>query len=495
MPTDRARDDTAGTVWRNRRLWLALGVAWLLVVLRSLVYLAYPQSFFDSDQAIVGLMAKHLVEGRAFPLFMYGQAYQMAIDAWVAVPFVLALGPTFEALRLSLIGWNLATATVLMVGLARAGVRPWHALAATVFFTAAPPLTAASLIEFAGNVGPLLFVALLWLLRHRSVWFGAVLAIGFLARDFTIYAVPVLALGDLAGGALVRRERLRWWGVALAAFAAVWLGVTALKPYADLRGPGTRGVPVEGATGSQVENILARVDVAPADLPARAVAMATHHLPRQVGAVRAASPIANQGRDWLCWPLAAALALALWRAVRFGRRTAGFPWYLLGVGTLAAVVYVLVRDAEPVIDRYLLLTLYVPIGIVAAFLASEPRAVWRHAMVAVLVGWGALSAVDHARLAARWVQSEEPDHIQVLADALVDRGITVAEAGYWRAYKTTFMAGERVKVASTDMVRIDEYQRLAAAPDARVYTIRETRDGACPGGIIAGIWLLCPRQP
>ena len=33
------------------------------------------QSFFDSDQAIVGLMAKHLSELRAFPVFFYGQTY------------------------------------------------------------------------------------------------------------------------------------------------------------------------------------------------------------------------------------------------------------------------------------------------------------------------------------------------------------------------------------------------------------------------------------
>lgn len=479
----------------RRELVVALVVAWCLVAARSAVYLLYPQSFFDSDQAVVGLMAKHLVEGRAFPLFMYGQAYQMAVDAWVAAPFFIALGPTFEALRLSLILWNLAAATALVVGLSRAGLRPSYALAATAFFTCAPPLTAASLLEFAGNVGPLLFVAVLWFLRRRPVWFGVVLALGFLARDFTIYAVPVLALGHVIEGSLLQRERLRWWAMAIAAFLAVWLGITALKPVADLRGPGTRGIPVEGATGSQVENILARVAFEPAELPARAVGMITHHLPRQVGATTADEAIASQGRDWMFWPLAVALSLALVRALAIGRHLAGFAWYLLGVGTLAAAVYVMTRPVEPVIDRYMLLTLYVPIGIVATFLAAEPRAWPRRALVVLLLVWCGFSAYDHARLAARYIRATEPDHIQVLADALVERGITVAEAGYWRAYKTTFIAGERVKIASTDMVRIDEYQHLAAAPGARVYTIREVRDGSCPGGEVAGIWLLCPRAP
>ena len=45
-------------------------LALLLVLFRSLVFMIWPQSYFDSDQAIHGLMAKHISEGRAFPVFM-----------------------------------------------------------------------------------------------------------------------------------------------------------------------------------------------------------------------------------------------------------------------------------------------------------------------------------------------------------------------------------------------------------------------------------------
>ena len=68
--------------------------ATLLIVARSYVFIAYDQAFFDSDQAVFGLMAKHLIEGRAFPLFLYGQTYLLAVDAWAAVPMFLVLGPT-----------------------------------------------------------------------------------------------------------------------------------------------------------------------------------------------------------------------------------------------------------------------------------------------------------------------------------------------------------------------------------------------------------------
>ena len=46
-----------------------------LVLARSLVFVLWEESYFDSNQAVIGLMAKHLIEGRAFPLFMYGQNY------------------------------------------------------------------------------------------------------------------------------------------------------------------------------------------------------------------------------------------------------------------------------------------------------------------------------------------------------------------------------------------------------------------------------------
>ena len=49
---------------RSRELRLAIVSAILLVIVRSFVSVAYEQLDFDSDQAIVGLMAKHLSELR-----------------------------------------------------------------------------------------------------------------------------------------------------------------------------------------------------------------------------------------------------------------------------------------------------------------------------------------------------------------------------------------------------------------------------------------------
>ena len=68
-------------------------LAVLLVLVRSVVFLVWGHIDFDSDQAIVGLMAKHLSEFRAFPLFFYGQNYMLGVQAWITAPFSGSPGP------------------------------------------------------------------------------------------------------------------------------------------------------------------------------------------------------------------------------------------------------------------------------------------------------------------------------------------------------------------------------------------------------------------
>ena len=169
-------------------------IAAALVLLRSFVYLRYEQLAFDSDQAITGLMAKHLVDARAFPLFFYGQTYMLAVEAWTAAPWFLLFGPTVTALRLSLLAWNVAFGGMLVLTLHRDNrLSPWLALLPASIFLLAPASIASQLMAAQGGiVEPYVYVAGLWLLRKRPVWFGALLAIGFRNREFVAYAVPAL---------------------------------------------------------------------------------------------------------------------------------------------------------------------------------------------------------------------------------------------------------------------------------------------------------------
>src|SRR6185295_11400141 len=102
--------------------------------------------------------------------------------------------------------------------------------------------------------------------------------------------------------------------------------------------------------------------------------------------------------------------------------------------------------------------------------------------------WAAASAADHVAHLRRYMEGQVPNDLRSLADTLVGLNIKVAKAPYWRAYKITYLTGERVKVASSDVVRIDEYQELAARAGPDLITIQEQ---PCPGGTKVKYWYLC----
>src|SRR3954468_708101 len=170
-------------------LWCSL-IATALVAFRSFPFLAYEHLDFDSDQAIVGLMAKHLSEWRTFPLFFYGQHYMLGVQAWIAAPFVWLGGATVAMLRLPLVIVNGIVVVWLLRIFTQSIGSPRLALAAVLPLAASAPVLSANLLETLGaSVEPFLYVLALWALRRRPVAFGVVLAVGFLHREFTIFAL------------------------------------------------------------------------------------------------------------------------------------------------------------------------------------------------------------------------------------------------------------------------------------------------------------------
>ena len=65
-----------------RRHALFVGVLVLFAAARFAILLT-SQTHVHSDEAIIGLMGKHILEGRYFPFYMYGQPYN-AGAAWEA---------------------------------------------------------------------------------------------------------------------------------------------------------------------------------------------------------------------------------------------------------------------------------------------------------------------------------------------------------------------------------------------------------------------------
>src|SRR5262249_17645627 len=143
-----------------------LVLAALIVVARSYVNVRYEGVHFDSDQAIMGLMAKHLSEASALPLFCYGQKYLFALLPWVAAPFFLAFGASVAALKLPLLVLNVVVAVLLIRGLIRDGMSPGLALVAIIpFLIPTVYLTKLYVAAHGVNIEPLLGVVLVWWLR------------------------------------------------------------------------------------------------------------------------------------------------------------------------------------------------------------------------------------------------------------------------------------------------------------------------------------------
>lgn len=87
----------------------------------------------DGDTAIIGLMARHPGRGAT----MWGQPYGSPLEAWLAAPFVAALGPTTEALRFAY--FLLGLALVPMAYLLGRALDPRAALPAAVVVACGPP--------------------------------------------------------------------------------------------------------------------------------------------------------------------------------------------------------------------------------------------------------------------------------------------------------------------------------------------------------------------
>jgi hypothetical protein len=84
---------------------------------------------------------------------------------------------------------------------------------------------------------------------------------------------------------------------------------------------------------------------------------------------------------------------------------------------------------------------------------------------------------------------------RALARYLVDHNIQYARSDYWTAYATTFLARERVVIASTDTVRIDSYQRQVAANDQQAVTLqRQPCAGPGAEAVAGNYWVCEPRR-
>ena len=502
MPPQQPDSDPRST--RERRI--AGTVVVLLVLFRSAVFVFWEQSYFDSDQAIVGLMAKHLAEMRAFPVFYYGQSYMLGVEAYLAAPLFAVAGASVVALKLPLLAINIGVALMLLRILERdAGLRPRAAAVPVLFFAlAAPAVSAQILAANGGNVAPFLYTVLIWTTRKRPVWCGLALGIGFLQREFTIYAFVALLVVETIDRSLFTREGIRRRLAMLRTAAEVWLVVQWLKYYSSAAGPGTTMANVFKPRDN-ISELGQRICGDLTMLPGGALNLVTGHWPVLFGT--RPIPLSEFGIDssqsqGLAWTSAIvavaagiAAAVVLFRLLRERRWRAEyqFPAYLVIAGLCSAAGYVVGRcgQLDYLVLRYELLSVLGAVGLGAWCLQAVPDHRIRRGWIALVCLWAAISGVSHGRLLTEYIR-RPPDGVkQLILRHLDARGIKYAKSDYWLAYTLTFLAKERIIVASDDFLRIPEYNTIVDAHKDEAVRISRT---PCEGGreIVPRVYLCGP---
>ncbi|MEO8395335.1 MAG: glycosyltransferase family 39 protein, partial [Chloroflexota bacterium] len=200
----------------NRTPLIALLVVLLIALIGRGLLLASGSVSFHSDEAVVGLMARHILQGER-PVFFYGQAYMGSLDTWlIAVGFKL-LGDSVLTIRivqsimyLLIVGTGFAVAWRISSRVVVATVAALVLAVPNVLLAEYSTATLGGYNEtlLLGNL--LLFLG--WSLTHEkrgSVWrwaaLGLVAGIGWWTNGLIIaYVLPV---GVLLWVELWRNER------------------------------------------------------------------------------------------------------------------------------------------------------------------------------------------------------------------------------------------------------------------------------------------------
>lgn len=459
------------------RTWL-LAALIALVLLRSAVFVLYRHSHFDSDQAVFGIMAKDIVAGRAFPLFMYGRRYLLGVGSWLCAPLFALFGASVFTLKLPMVAMNVGCAALLFRMLAATpAVGPWGAALATLPFAVPSVITASQMTaQCGGNIEPLFFCLLAYALRARPIALGLVFGIAFLNREFALIGFIALLLLDAATGELKARARQR--GLSALVILAVVIVIRSLAEW------------TQGYYGDSIDNVGLQNVFEGAGFSA----LFGLQIPTLLGCgdrVLAAFNVTSAlhtGHAWLYPAVALWLALGVAGAVHLRRSTLReLPAYLvlLGAGQAAAFVLLCTVPRDIMLVRYVLLSQFLWVA-AAAIAWSRPRL--RAPIAALVFLVVASNAWDHLHLAHEYLAGPPHDDHELLADELLARNIRYVTAEFWVAYNISFLTDERV-IASPPLGAMDSIARYRS--EVARHRKESVRITTYPCGPRVFRWYLC----
>ena len=389
----------------------------------------------NSDAAIVGLQAMHMLKGEVSPL-LWGSGYQTSADALVAALFFAVLGASPLVLMLSSLTLHVVSTCLAFVMLRRR-FAPWVAL----FLVLALVVTPSSVHSYAlyppRQLSLTLAMASLFAIDSRRLALGGLFATLAISADpYPMLLFPILGLYAV----LVSWRRI---GV----FVLGALG--GLVPFVLIhRLPNAKSGPMTFTTSMLAHHARLLweeclpwalsykvyyahhvMDYAPWDAPW------WFRLVGSVGAVLVGGLVlyglsAHGPRDvrWLGFATALTFPLAL----------------------AAFLVSVMAMDHFSM--RYLaVLTLMLPFAVAPAAKALGVRRFGLlyapHLVAAAVAGWVGYGPFVRGVLPVR---APELADDYALVDAMRARGVTIAEADYWTSYRLTFLHGEAITVVPTN---------------------------------------------
>lgn len=409
---------------------------------------------FNGDEAIVALMARHILHGGR-PAFFYGQAYLGSADAWlVAIAFSI-FGQSILSIRLVQASLFAGTLITTYQVARRFGLDVWTARLAVLLMALPPTMLTLYTTATLGGYGETLLLGNLLILaassldssawfRNRAVglrWGLFGLLAGFAFWTFGLVLVYLLPLSLW----LLNRHRLAAWreyAVAAAGFAIGsapwWLAIGQLG-----------GSPIGELTGTAVAGTVA----APTPLGSLGTRLINFFL----FGVSAWTGLRYPWSPEFVLPAVGVVVAAVYLgafvlAIRRGPRVL---WAMIGVLLLT---YLLTPFGGDPSGRYFV-PLYLPLSIFTAMLIGRLRSrlastVRRRTsaglLVALIVGYnvaGTVLAVTQPHGITTqfdrvtWI---ERGRERELIDFLLAHGETRGYTNYWVAYPIAFLSGEQI---------------------------------------------------
>jgi hypothetical protein len=468
--------------WRERKLHTPIYILALasICLLSRLPQLRSPNLLADGDECVLGLMAKHVLQGKEFPIFFYGQHYAFSpVETVVSALTFLVAG--VGAVPLKVAGLSLWTVGVVFLFLALSRVLS----AARSFWIAVVLVLNPAWAVWSMRMGGGYLTAfaassvLVWLIlgdRDRETMWRWLAAGGLTAVIYLAQPLWLPGLLPIVGVVLVSRRRPSW--------ALAYLSVAGALTLLVKFGTVTPDLPWNGPTMGNPALLASLPDVA------RQIYLALTGSYYLYWAIDPPGPATIAMALIWCGAIAATVLVQLYRL--FLRRHSSLSALLcVSVAATLAAEWVLlaVRDA-----RYLLpLTgLLVPLAAIELLDLADRRLVPKQALfaiTAVMVVLGAVSASEFRAFNFLWTNPpqrwSEAKRLQQVFNYLHVKDVRrVFSKNGMLDPQLTFYSNERVLSRSDPLGKYPPYVKevdRALAGGETVAVVGYTNQSGAPG--------------